>query len=315
VERAVIPNERPVVPPISLSIHAQPDRGAFWQGVALGSLCSLIWGIQAVVSRQSVHDGLAASDVTVLRFLTAGLILLPIALRQSPLLVGPLGWRRAFALTCVAGAPYGIVLVGGAAFAPAIHSAVIGPGLIPLIASLLGFLVGERPGPVRLLSLALILVGICVFSLDSIAGAAAREGAWRGDLLFGLTAAMWASFGFLTKLWRVPPIEGTASICVLSLLSLPFWAPFSYHRLAQASTPAIALQAIYQGVLVGVVSLLLYNRCVALLGPVRASLFVTLIPIVAAVGAVIFLGEQPSVQELAGMMVVLIGMGLALRST
>ena len=46
------------------------------------------------------------------------------------------------------------------AFAPALHNAVITPGLIPVTAVLLGFLVlGQRPGPMKLAGIALILAG------------------------------------------------------------------------------------------------------------------------------------------------------------
>jgi drug/metabolite transporter (DMT)-like permease len=289
-------------------------RGAFWRGVGFGGLCALFWGIQAVASRQSVHDGLTASDVTIIRFVVAGLVLLPFALRMKPFPVGPLGWRRALLLTCVAGAPYSLVLVQGSAFAPAIHSAVIGPGLIPFVAALIGFwFAGERPGAARLAGLALILAGIGLFSWEAVTGAEAREGAWRGDLLFVLNAVMWAAFGAMTKRWAMPAVEGTAAIAVLSLLTVPLWAWFLPSQLVQASVPAIALQAVCQGLLVGVLSLIFYTRCVALLGPVGASLFVPLVPVVAALGGVLALGELPSALEVAGMAVVVAGMVLALR--
>lgn len=215
------------------------DRGAFWRGVIFGSLCALIWGIQAVVSRQSVHDGLSAVDVTLLRVGVAGLALLPLALKRARFPVGPLGWRRALVLTALAGTPYSLVLVGGAAFAPAMHSAVIGPGFIPVIAALLGFLViGERAGPARIIGLILIVAGIAVFSWEAVTGAPSREGAWRGDLLFVATAVMWASFGVLSKRWSVGAIDGTVTICVLSLLTLPLWVPFvSLQTMPERTSP------------------------------------------------------------------------------
>jgi drug/metabolite transporter (DMT)-like permease len=291
---------------------APGDTRSLWTGIAFGCLCALIWGIQAVISRQSVADGLTAADVTILRFLLAGLVLAPWALRLKPPPVGRLGWTRAAILACLAGAPYSLALVGGAAFAPAIHSGVIGPGLIPPMSALLAYLfLGERTNRGRLFGIALIVVGIGLFSWEALIGAGARAGAWRGDLLFVLTAVMWASFGLMARRWGVGAIEGTACICALSLLSMPLWAPFLPVRLTDASVAALTLQAVYQGLLVGVVSLFLYTRCVALLGPIRAALFVPLVPLVAAVGGVLFLGEQPSARELTGMLTVIGGMVVA----
>ena len=40
---------------------------AFWKGIGLGVVCALIWGVQAVVSRRSVIDGLSelmAQEIT-----------------------------------------------------------------------------------------------------------------------------------------------------------------------------------------------------------------------------------------------------------
>src|SRR5260370_14094019 len=99
--------------------HEHPRR--FWKGLGLGILCALIWGVQAVVSRRSVLDGLSAADVTILRFLVAGAVLLPVALGVRPIIVGELGSRRALALTVLAGAPYTLLLVRTRALAPALH--------------------------------------------------------------------------------------------------------------------------------------------------------------------------------------------------
>jgi drug/metabolite transporter (DMT)-like permease len=298
-----------------VQVPTEAARSAFWKGLGLGLLCALIWGVQAVVSRRSVLDGLSAADVTILRFMVASLVLLPTALGVRPVIVGELGWRRALALTLLAGAPYTLILVGGAAFAPALHNAVITPGLIPVMAMLLGFLVlGQRPGVMKLAGIGLILAGIPVFSWDALTGTPAREGAWRGDLLFVLSSVMWAYFGLLAGRWNVKPIAATASIAILSLVGTPLWAMLVPMRLFHASMPAIALQAIYQGLLVGVLATFLYMRVVMLLGSVRAALFLPLVPIVTALTGAILLGEHPSISELAGMLIVVAGMALALAS-
>jgi drug/metabolite transporter (DMT)-like permease len=290
-------------------------RGGLWKGLGLGILCALIWGVQAVVSRRSVFDGLSAADVTILRFLVASAVLLPVALGMRPILVGELGWRRALVLTLLAGAPYTLILVGAAAFAPALHNAVITPGLIPIMAMLLGFVVlGQRPGPMQLFGIGLILAGIPVFSWDALTGTPARAGAWRGDLLFVLSSVMWAYFGLLAGRWRVRPVAATASIAIVSLLGSPLWAMLVPMRLSSASLAAILLQAVYQGLLVGVLATFLYMRVVMLLGSVRAALFLPLVPIVTALTGAVLLGENPSTLELAGMLLVVAGMVLALAS-
>jgi drug/metabolite transporter (DMT)-like permease len=307
------------VPPPQLAAAirlATPAGRTPWLGIACGLTTSLIWGIQAVVSRQSVADGLTAADVTILRFATAALLLLPFALRRMrPFPIGRIGWRRALVLTALAGAPYSLVLIAGASFAPALHSATITPGLIPVFTALLAYvLAGEQPGRMRLVGLALVLAGVGAFSWQALAHAPAHDSAWIGDLLFVLTAMMWTLFGLLAKRWGADAIDVTIATCLLSLLFLPLVALVLPIRLGEVAWGALALQALYQGALVGIGALFLYTQTVALLGAARATLFLPLNPAITALAGAVLLGEWPATAEIIGMLLVITGMTVALRS-
>lgn len=285
-------------------------------GFACGILASVIWGVQAVVSRQSVTDGLSAGDVTILRFLAASLVLLPFALKRlKPFPVGKLGWTRALILTALVGPAYSLLLVGGAHFAPALHSSVITPGLIPVATALLAvFVLGDRISMLRVVGLAIIVAGVAVFSFEAMANTPTREGAWIGDLLFVLIALLWSIFGLLARRWGADAVEVTMATCLLSLPLLPLLALVQPVNLLSVPLPAIALQAFYQGVLVGAGALFLYTQSVAILGAGRAALFLPLVPVITALAGAILLGEQASALEIAGMALAVIGMVVALRA-
>ncbi len=285
-------------------------------GILCGLLAAAIWGVQAVVSRQSVADGLSAADVTILRFVAAGLVLLPYALRRMrPFPVGALGWRRALILTAIIGPSYSLILVGGAHFAPALHSSVISPGLIPVCTAALAYaFLGERPGAVRLAGLGLLLLGIALFSWEAIISTPTREGAWIGDLLFVLIALLWSVFGLLARRWGADAIEVTVATCLLSAPLLPLLGLVQPINLAQVPLAAILVQALYQGVLVGALALFLYTRSVAVLGAARAALFLPLVPVVTALSGMALLGETASGLEIAGMALAIAGMVVALRA-
>jgi len=285
-------------------------------GFACGILAALIWGVQAVVSRQSVADGLSAADVTILRFVAASLVLLPFALKRlKPFPVGALGWKRALILTALIGPSYSLILVGGAHFAPALHSSVISPGLIPVCTAALAFFVlGERAGPARIAGLGIIVLGIAVFSFEALANTPMREGAWVGDLLFVAIALLWSAFGLLARRWGAGAIEVTMATCLLSLPLLPLLALVQPVNLLQVPLAAVTLQALYQGVLVGAGALFLYTQAVAVLGAARAALFLPLVPVVTALASTALLGERATGLEIAGMALAVAGMVVALRA-
>ena len=289
------------------------DAAAYWYGCALGFTCAVIWGVQALVSRRAMMEGMTPGDVTILRFGVSGLLFLPIALRSDPPIVGTLGWGRLLALTALAGFPYSLVLVGGVVFAPALHNSVLNQGLMPLVTLAIARLAfGERVGTRRLIGIVIAVIGFTTFSYDAMANAPFREMVWIGDLLFVTTAMMWALFGTLSKYWRIDAVSTSASICVLSLLALPILALLVPLHLAESSWSAIALQAVYQGVIVSALSLILYIRTVNLIGPINAAMMLPLVPIVTMLCDV-FAGDEPTRLEIVGALIVTASMMLTLR--
>lgn len=289
---------------------------AQWLGILCGLLTALIWGVQSVVSRHAMLIDLTPADVTILRFVSAAAVLLPWALRHMrPFPVGSLGWPRAWVMALLIGPLYSLILVAGASFAPALHSSIISPGLIPVFTALLIFLVtGERAGRMRLAGLGIIVLGIGIFSRDALAMAPSRPDAWIGDLLFVLIAFLWAIFGLLARRWNVSSLEVTAASCILSVPLLVIVALALPIHMARVPFVELLLQALYQGVLVGVVALYLYARTVEMLGAARATLFLPLVPIATATASALLLAEVPSPTEIVGMAIVVGGMLVAFRS-
>ncbi|MGX1742659.1 DMT family transporter [Bosea sp. NPDC055353] len=289
---------------------------AQWLGILCGLLTALIWGVQSVVSRHAMLIDLTPADVTILRFVSAAAVLLPWALRHMrPFPVGSLGWPRAWVMALLIGPLYSLILVGGAHFAPALHSSIISPGLIPVFTALLIFLVtGERAGRVRLIGLGIIVLGIGIFSRDALAMAPSRPDAWIGDLLFVLIALLWSIFGLLARRWGASSLEITAASCILSVPLLVIVALALPIHMARVPFAELVLQALYQGVLVGVVALYLYARSVATLGAAKATLFLPLVPVATAAASALLLAETPSPTELVGMAIVVSGMLIAFRS-
>jgi len=79
-----------------------------------------------------------------------------------------------------------------------------------------------------------------------------------------------------------------------------------------ASLGSIVFEVIFQGVLMSIVSLIAFNRAIAVLGASRGAVFASLVPALAALLAVPVLGERPNLIECGG--IVLVSLGVFLGS-
>ena len=281
-------------------------------GILCGLGAAIIWGAWPVVSRLAVVDSLTPYDVAALRFGVAGLVLLPFFLRRTTPKRTGIGWLRALVLACGAGVPYVVVSVEGLRYAPAGHAGLIVPSCMLGFTTLGAWLFfGDRPGGLRLLGLASILLGLLLVGWTALAGAA--PGAWRGDLLFIGSGFLWAAYTLGARAWSVSPWQATALVSVLSLLLyLPPYLAVAGLRLLDAPLVPLLGQAVFQGLAAAILALLLYTRAVALLGAARGALFAALVPGMAILLAIPLLDEWPGLGELAGLSLVTLGMATAL---
>src|SRR5262249_58302267 len=134
-----------------------------------------------------------------LRFIAAGLLLLPVLVRQGLPDAAGLGWRRAVVLATLAGAPYTLVMFAGLTLAPAAHGAVIITGGTPVVSTALALIwFGTRPAPARLVGIALVLAGLLLVSGSELTGAGGAH-VWLGELYFVVPTLMWGCFNVLTR--------------------------------------------------------------------------------------------------------------------
>jgi drug/metabolite transporter (DMT)-like permease len=294
---------------ITATPPAAPVLGKVAQGMLLGGAATLIWGAYLALARAGVSAGLTGGDIAAIRFTVAGAVLLPWLLRHAPTTLGGVGWRRGTVLTLLAGPPFILLGVGGYAFAPLAHGAVVQPAVVALASILLAWRVlHETPPASRLASIGVIVAGLAVIAGPGLLGGSA--GAMLGDAMFALAGLGWAGFTVLARRWRIAPLPATAAISVLGAASfLPFWLlGDGPARLAGMPHGTLAVQVLVQGALSGVVAVLAYSQAARLLGPGRASLFPAMVPAVAIVLGVHLAGEAPDARQALGLAVVSVGL-------
>ena len=161
----------------------------------------------------------------------------------------------------------------------------------------------------KVAALSLMGAGIVGVAIDVFSGAGAGgESSWIGDLLFLSASSCWAFFTVLLRQWKVAPWDATIGVAVASMLIyLPFYLLFLPKAVSLASWSEIAMQGIYQGVLVVFVAMILYTRAVADIGASPVSLIMATVPAISALLAVALLGEAVDAATATGLAAVSLG--------
>jgi drug/metabolite transporter (DMT)-like permease len=173
-------------------------------------------------------------------------------------------------------------------------------------------LFAERASARQLAGLGLSLAGaVWVIAEGRLARLLALD-VTAGDLLVAVAVLAYATYSVMLR--RRPPVAGVpfafTTFLVGTLLLAPFWAWEHAIRPFEPNPPALAALA-YVAVFPSILSYLAFNRGVALLGSARAGVYLHLMPVLGALGAVLLLGERFAAFHAVGVAAVAAGIALA----
>jgi drug/metabolite transporter (DMT)-like permease len=278
-------------------------------GIAAALAAALLGSAWQLLTRHGVTTTLGPIDIALLRYGIPALVLLPV-LRRVGLRPRSVSWLRLACLVAGGGLPFGLLVLAGAQFAPAAHMGIFMAGTTPVFAALAGLLLlGERVQGARWVGFAIIASGVAWLGLSQFS---MESSAWRGDLLFVLASLVWAGYTIAFRGSGLSPFEGAAIINAWSLLALLFLLPWTgLPHLMTAPWQDVAVQALGQGVLAGLLGLPAYMVAVKHLGSTRAALSSALVPPLTALGAGLLLREPTGVAVWGASLVVACGVALA----
>ncbi|MCB8822118.1 DMT family transporter [Microvirga rosea] len=278
-------------------------------GWGAGFVTVIIWAFWMVGTRHAVTHDLPPAAIGIVRFAVPALLLAPFTIRGG---IWPKGLplKIGLGLLC-SGAPFFLIVATGMRYAPAADIGPLLPGTMPLFVALIGWLVfGDKLGGSRVLGFGLILAADL-----SVAGHSLLDptsGAWRGHLLILSGAFLW---GIYTHAYRRSGLTALQAAGLIGLWSVILLLPLGAPALVQAATNgmagAILVQAILQGLVSGVIAVVLYGYAIDRLGPSRAAALSPLGPVLAAVLAIPVLGEVPSLAASVGIGFMTLGVLLA----
>lgn len=271
-----------------------------------GALVGSGWQL---LTRYGVKTTLGPLELALLRYALPAVLLAPMWLRMP---MGPLvpGHRALVLLVLSGGLPFGMLVLAGAQRAPAAHLGVFMAGSMPLFTALGAWaLKGEKIRGLRLAGLLCIGTGMAFFGLNTLRGDASN---WPGDALFLLAAVLWACYSLAFGQSGLSPWQGAALVnggSTLLLMPIVLW--LGVPKLFSAPWTDIALQALGQGVLAGMLGLAVYGAAIARIGAACASLSAALVPVMTTLGAAWLLNEPVTVPTLVTLVLVVPGVVLA----
>jgi drug/metabolite transporter (DMT)-like permease len=287
-------------------------------GILIGILCgigaALGWAAGFVAAKHGITAGFSPADLAFHRFFWSGLLLMPVAWREGIRNFGGIGWTRALLMSVLAGPPQAMTAYAGFILVPLGHGTTIQPACAALFGLILAIvMLHEHPTAQRIIGGVTIIAGLMVFGVESLT-TIGREGV-GGDLLFVTAGFFWAMFGTLLRFWRV---SGMRAIALVGVLSVTVYAPLyallvGFDGMLRMSLAENLVQVVVQGLLAGVVPIYLFARAVILIGAGRAATFPALVPGFSLIIGYLALGVVPSIAQLIGLVIVVIGFRFTLR--
>jgi drug/metabolite transporter (DMT)-like permease len=275
-------------------------------GYAAAIVVVLVWAAYPVATRAGVLGSFAPEDLMLLRFGVGALLFLPWvvlhlrAIRRD-------AWLRGIPLALFQGAGMAALVIFGLQYAPANHAAALGPGVAPAWVVLLGFLLfSKRPSARMAVGAALCAAGVITLAASGASGA--DPSVLMGDAMFVAASGLGALYVLQLRSWGISAIQAAAIVTLYSAMVVVPWHLWSASAaLLQLKPLELLWQVLWQGVLIGCLALVALNHAIARLGPERSSALVALVPALSAVLGILFLGEIPSVAEIAAIVAISAG--------
>ena len=281
-------------------------------GVSTAVAAVTIWAVFLVNTRFAISSNFSVEEVMTLRLITASIVTLPFMIKLGVLLRGQ-GFVSTIMIALVPSAVAPYIISSGLFYASASDSGALAPGTLPFWAALFSFLlIGEKPSKLRLVGLLAIATGALSVGLLQMLDGSSNPESWKGHLLFLLGACLWAIYTIYFKQARLRPVQGlVVGLFWGTLFLVPVLFMTGEVSFSNVSIREIVWVCLLQGVLIGVLAMILYSIAIRCLGAAQTGAFGALTPILALFGGVVFLGETITTGGVMGIFLVAVGVILA----
>ncbi|WP_298835819.1 DMT family transporter [uncultured Roseobacter sp.] len=285
-------------------------------GTLFGAITVLCWAGFNVAAKAGVDAGMSPSAVSFLRYLTPGFVAFPLLiwLRHRNRGKGLPGLRLCI-LAVLGGPLFGLIAVAGYQYAPLSHGLLFAPVAVFVSGAVFGaVLLKERIFVSRVLGAFIMFGGLAVLVGFETPDA---RGTWLvGTGLFTAAGIMWGGYTVLLRLWQVPLLEGTSAIAAFgAVFAALLLGPAAWPSLAETSTVMLLTQLVMQGIVGGILSVVVLVAALQRLTAQTAAVLPTFTPAVAMIIAWVVFGTRPHSVEFIGAAVIFLGFSITTGGT
>lgn len=278
-------------------------------------LVMVLWAGNSIVGR-AVRDDVAPLTLAFVRWAGASLILLPFALRHLrrdwPAIVK--AWKPVLALGLLGVGAFNALLYSGLQYTTATNGLLLQAAIPAEVVILDRLFFGVRSPLLQNLGVGCSILGVAAIVFQGDPAQALRFHFGFGDVLVLIAVLVWSLYTVLLRL--KPAISGVSFVAVTFLIGALAMTPFFVHGLLAGEhvefTPKVLGAFAYIAVLPSIVAYFIFNDATETVGPARAGLAITLMPIFGAFLSAALLDEKLHGYHFAGMAVILLGIGLSL---
>ena len=282
----------------------EPGEGHRWRGFGLTVFAMVAFASNSILCRLALRgEEVDAAGFTALRLGSGALVLLPIVLRaRSRASVTPSQsiWPSALAL---------FVYAAGFSFAYLMLDAGTGAlilfGMVQLTMLLGARLEGQRLTPRQWLGFAVSASGLVAFTLPGV-GPAPLSGA----LLMALAGVAWGIYSLRGRGAKDPRLATANNFVYGAPWALALAAV--YHGSLHASPRGVAL-AVASGALASGGGYIVWYAALRTLRAMEAALVQLTVPVLAAIGGAVVIGEALTARSVIAGAAILVGIGVAIR--
>ena len=266
-------------------------------GLLAGLMMVMIWSGWIIISKWGLSRALTVWDVTGVRFVTAGMIMLVYAL-LSKTSIKALFTAPIIICSLCCGTFYVCASLIGLLMSDAANTGVIINGSLPIMCAAIVFVWKK----VRLNNAQ--YVGVFLILVANVLLFTSTGGATISALLWLLIAAF--AIAFYSVSMRVWGLNLKTVMIAVPLINALFFTPIWYFlpsNISSAPLEEIVLQGIYQGIVVSIIALFCMTYSINKLGAVSAATIMALVPIVSVILAMIFLEQVMTLQMFISILV------------